>query len=105
MDKSAFIEAIKNIGTCEDDTQRLELLSALNEEVSKDYDKLTELETSNEALTTDNENLRSANMKLFLRIGESKSDEEVRKDSTGIKEDKETKREFKDLFDEKGGIK
>lgn len=99
MDKVTFQNKIKEIGTCEDEMQRRELLTQLEEAVSPDYDRLTELETTNETLTSDNETLRSANMKLFLRVGDHKAD---KKDD--FEEEKE-KREFKNLFNEKGGIK
>lgn len=98
MDKVTFQTKINEIGTCEDDVQRRELLTQLQEEVTGDYDRLTQLETTNNQLTSDNESLRSANMKLFLRVGDHKAEE---KDEF---EDK-PKREFKNLFNEKGGIK
>lgn len=100
MDKVTFQNKLKAIGTCEDEAQRRELLTQLEEEASSDYDRLSELQTTNETLTSDNETLRSANMKLFLRVGDhNKSD---KKDD--FDEGKE-KREFKNLFNEKGGIK
>ena len=99
MDKITVQNKIKEIGTCEDETQRRELLTQLEEAVSSDYDRLTELETTNETLNSDNESLRSANMKLFLRVGDHKAG-----GTDPIEEPKE-KREFKNLFNEKGGIK
>ena len=100
MDKVTFQNRISEIGTCEDEAMRRELLTQLQEEVNGDYDRLTELETSNSQLTSDNESLRSANMKLFLRIGDHKAPE------NGLGEDEpKEKREFKNLFNEKGGIK
>lgn len=100
MDKVTFGQKISEIGTCEDETQRRELLTQLQEEVNGDYDRLTDLETTNSQLSSDNESLRSANMKLFLRIGDHKAPED---DPLG--DDKKEKREFKNLFNEKGGIK
>ena len=98
MDKTALINRITEIGTCEDETQRRELLTQLQEEAEQDYDRLSQLEETNNQLTSVNEDLRSANMKLFLRIGDHKAQDQ------GSFEDK-PKREFKNLFDEKGGIK
>jgi len=100
MDKTEFNNKITAIGSCEDDTQRRELLAQLLEEGSSDYDRLTELETSVDTLKQDNEDLRSANMKLFLRVGDSKK---PTKDETD--DEPPVKREFKNLFNEKGGIK
>ena len=99
MDKVTFQRRISEIGTCEDEATRREMLTQLQEEVNGDYDRLDNLEATNTQLTADNESLRSANMKLFLRIGDHKAPEE------DTLEDKKEKREFKNLFNEKGGIK
>lgn len=99
MDKVTFQRKISEIGTCEDEAQRREMLTQLQEEVTGDYDRLTDLEATNNQLTSDNESLRSANMKLFLRVGDHKA-----QDNDPF-EDKKEKREFKNLFNEKGGIK
>ena len=101
MDKVTFQQRISAIGTCEDETQRRELLTQLQEDATADYDRLTELENTNSQLTSDNETLRSANMRLFLRIGDHKE-----QDNGSLEDGKEKeKREFKNLFNEKGGIK
>lgn len=103
MDKKAFQDKITEIGTCEDDVRRRELLAELSDEGAADYDRMAELTAQNEAHTKDNEALREANMKLFLRIG-SKSREEGVKDEYGAEPPKE-KLKFEDLFNEKGGLK
>lgn len=100
MDKVTFQSKISEIGTCEDETTRRELLAQLQEEVNGDYDRLTDLETTNSQLTSDNETLRSANMKLFLRIGDHKA-----QNNGSFEDEPKDKREFKNLFNEKGGIK
>lgn len=105
MLKDDFLSRITEIGSCEDDVQRRELLSQLSEEAGKDYDNLATLEATNRTLSDDNEKLRSANMKLFLRVGESKDPAEKVKDETGIKEGDKTKRSFDNLFNEKGVLK
>lgn len=99
MDKVELTNRIQEIGTCEDNAQRLELLTQLRENLETDYDRLTNLEAQNNQLSSDNEDLRSANMKLFLRIGEHKAPVD-----DPLDEPKE-KREFKNLFNEKGIIK
>jgi hypothetical protein len=101
MDKVTFQNRISQIGTCEDEATRRELLSQLQEDMNVDFDRMTELETTNNQLTSDNESLRSANMKLFLRIGDHKAQDNGSLDDGEPKE----KREFKNLFNEKGGIK
>jgi len=100
MDKATLINKIKAIGSCESDSDRLELLTQLQEECVQDYDRFSEIEQANTTLTSDNESLRSANMKLFLRIGEK----EPQKDKNPLDDGKE-KRKFNDLFNEKGEIK
>lgn len=105
MEKQEFLEKITEIGTCEDDVKRRELLTSLSEDVSKDYDELTSLAESNATLTQERETLREANMKLFLRVGEDKDSSTVKENETGIKNEQIKKLSFNDLFDEKGGIK
>ena len=103
MDKEILINKITEIGTCNDDAIRRELLATFQEDLCKDYDEHTSIREANVQLTSDNEALRSANMKLFLRVGEQKSAEEIAKEKGFEEPDK--KLEFKDLFDEKGNIK
>lgn len=105
MEKQEFIEALTQIGTCEDDVQRRELITALQDEAVKDYDSLSAMTEQNATLTADVESLREANMKMFLRLGESKSGAEILQNSTGIEDKPKEKRKFEDLFDEKGGLK
>lgn len=104
MEKVDFLNRLTAIGSCEDDVERRELLSALSEEASKDYDTLATLTTTNETLLNDNEKLRNANMKLFLRVGEEKDEADTKKNNTGVKDEPE-KRNFSDLFDKEGRIK
>ena len=100
MDKLEFANKIQAIGSATSDADRLELLAQLQEEAEKDYDRFTAIDNTNKQLSSDNEDLRSANMKLFKRIGVQKGTE---KDD--IDEDKNKKLKYEDLFDEKGGLK
>lgn len=104
MDKECLRSRIAEIGTCEDEAQRRELLTQLEEEASKDYDEFSSIKDRNEELIKNNEDLRSANMKLFLRMGSPKTPEEVAREK-GEEFQPEDKKEFKDLFDEKGNLK
>lgn len=101
MDKNEFLQAIREIGTCEDDVQRRDMLNDLQNNVSSIFDENTSLTERNTSLTTDNETLRSANMKLFLQVG---SDEPNTPNGSEVDKAKE-KRKFEDLFNEKGEIK
>lgn len=104
MDKTEFNEAIKAIGTCEDEVQRRSLLLELEENVSSIFDSNSELTELNTKLSEANESLKSDNMKLFLKVGETKTEAESFKDKTGLEKPKE-KLKFEDLFDDKGGLK
>ena len=110
MDKDAFLDKIKEIGTCEDEVNRRTLLSELSESVSEVFDTVSEnantIESLNKTIEQNNsdmESLRQANMDLFKRIGGTKTPQEINKDN-GFEEEK-PKRKYDDLFDEKGMIK
>lgn len=99
MDKQEFLNKITEIGSCEDEVSRRELLTELSDEGTKLFDRNAELDSSNRQLSDDNEKLRSANMKLFLKVGESRQPE-ADPDTQPTE-----KRKFSDLFNEKGGLK
>lgn len=77
-------------------------VSTVLSELIEDYNTVTaETETARttaEKLTADNEKLRQANMNLFLKVGETKKEEET-------KQDEDNKPTFEDLFDENGNLK
>lgn len=76
------------------------ILAELKEDYAKEAaEKTTALSTA-EKLTTDNETLRDANMKLFLKVGEKHADEPGKK-----KENEDDTPKFENLFDEKGNLK
>lgn len=100
MTKEEFQNIIKEIGTCEDEAQRREMLTSLEENTSPIFDSVDELTSRNTSLTEDNESLRSANMKLFLRVG-GRTQEDVRHDEHN---EEPKKLKFEDLFNEKGGL-
>ena len=80
-------------------------LSMLLTRLSEDYEEvLTESETNASTvatLTKDNEQLRSVNMQLFLKVGHEK--EKTEEPETEV--DEEESSSFDDLFDEKGVLK
>jgi len=99
MNKNDFTERLQAIGTEEDEAQRRELIAQLIEDGGKDYDDhAAAIETRDKALK-DCEDLRATNMKLFLRVGENKEP-----DVNPNKQPPE-KRNFDNLFNEKGGLK
>lgn len=105
MDKQGFLDKLKAIGLSEDDVERRTMLSELEDEVTRVYDENSNLTKSNQSVLEDNEKLRSANMQLFLRVGENKTPEQVNLDTTGVKDEVHEPRRFENLFDEKGGLK
>lgn len=105
MTKEEFNALVQQIGTTESETDRRELLAQLSEGAGADYDNFSEATRQVEQLTNDNETLRSANMKLFLRVG-GKTPEESIKDTTGADpEPPKEKLKFEDLLNDKGELK
>ena len=106
MDKQAFLDKLKESGTSEDETVRRDIIADLTDEVSRVYDENSSLTESNKSYVEDNEKLRSANMKLFLRVGEEKSPQEINEGKTGVKNEATPEpRKFSNLFNDKGGLK
>lgn len=99
LTKQEFQERITAIGTCEDETERRELLASLSEDGAEIYDDFDTAEAARVAAQNDNEKLREANMKLFLRVGDHDKAEPPPGTQTT------PKRKFSDLFNEKGGLK
>lgn len=104
MDRETFLNTLTSIGTSEDEVERRTLLASLTDEVNRVYDENSTLTESNNKYIEDNEKLRSANMQLFLKVGETKTPEDITKDKTGLDKGKDP-RKFEDLFNEKGMIK
>lgn len=100
MTKEEMIAAIQQVGTCENDTERLTLLSDLQDGLTSDYDSLEAITNERDSLKNDNEDLRRANMKLFLKVGQKDTSDDLPQE-----DEQKEKRKFEDLFDEKGGIK
>ena len=105
MDKDQFLEMVNLIGTTEDETERREKLAQLKDDLSSVFDNNFSLSEENNKYKEENEKLRSANMELFLRVGSNKTPEEIKKDQVGEVEKTPEPRNFKDLFNDKGGLK
>ena len=99
MNKAEFTERCQAIGTCEDETQRRDLLAQLIADGEKDYDDHAAAVTAKDQALADNEALRAANMRLFLQVGERREP-----DVDPTKQPPE-KRTYNNLFDEKGRLK
>ena len=99
MNKTEFTERLQQIGTCEDETQRREMIAQLIEDGGNDYDDHAAAVAARDQAQADNESLREANMKLFKRIGDH-NNPDVDPDPKPAE-----KRKFENLFNDKGGIK
>lgn len=96
MTKEELLQSIQAIGTCEDDVERRALLTDFKDAIVNDYDNFCETMNKVTQLESDNEHLRSANMKLFLKVGgQSESQQQTKNESL----------KFSDLFNEKGELK
>ena len=99
MNKAEFTERLQAIGTEEDEAQRRELIAQLIDDGGADYDAHAAAVTERDQALQDCEQLRAANMRLFLRVGENR-EPEVNPNPTPTE-----KRSFNDLYDNKGGLK
>lgn len=96
---TALIQKIRQ--SLSDEGQVSTLLAQLSEDYTNVLADSAEKTTKAEQLTKDNESLRSANMQLFLKVGNNPGPE--KKDPEDKPEDK--KLSFENLFNEKGGLK
>ncbi len=101
MDKETFLNVIKEIGTLEDDVERRTKLTELSDNISAIFDENYTLTETNKKYAEDNEKLRSANMQLFLRVGENKEEST----QAEYEEKEQEPRKFENLFDDKGNLK
>ena len=80
-----------------------ELLTTLSDDYDQTLTASEQAATNVQNLTNDNENLRKANMKLFLRVGET--EKETHKEEDKSDETDEAKPiPFESLFNEKGEL-
>lgn len=99
LTKQEFLDRLQAIGTCTDDVERRTLLANLSEDGGGIYDDYDTAETARAAAVADNEKLREANMKLFLRVGDHKEP------ATPAKAEPAPEMKYEDLFNEKGELK
>lgn len=102
LTKDELITKIIDIGTVTDDVERRTHLADIKDEVSGLYDTYVSLVEENEKFKADNETLRTANMQLFLRVGEKREDDTQ---SQQQKDSDINNLKYEDLFDEKGDLK
>lgn len=99
MNKQEFLDRFNAIGQMEDAAQMRTALAEMCDDVTAVFDSNEELTTQNQQFATDNESLRSANMRLFLQVGEQRKPDEPTPEPP-----KPVKMSFDSLFDDKGNI-
>ena len=104
MDKNSFIESIKEIGSCEDNVERLTKLTSLQDEISKVFDDKEGLEskiqTLEDSIKSKDEEVTKAQkyaMDMFLKVGEQKEASQVLSENNGIKEEKKEYKSYEEL--------
>lgn len=102
MDKDAFLEKIKEIGSYETPEEMRAGIAELSNSIGEVYDKNTELSEQHEHDTIEMEAIRQANMKLFTQLGTDKTPAKQAEEQTGLKQETVERRKFENLFDDKG---
>ena len=100
MKKEELQKLFKEIGECSSIEDARSKIVDAQKEVEKDYDEHETILAERDSLKTDNENLRQANMKLFLQVG-SKEDPEDKGKQDPADEDLK----YENLFNDDGTIK
>lgn len=99
MNKAEFTERLQAIGTEADEAQRRELIAQLIDDGGSDYDAHEAAVTARDHAQQRVADLQELNKQLFLRIGEKKQPED------DPEKKPPEKRNYNNLFDDKGGIK
>lgn len=103
MDRKEFEDKIKEIGTCEDEVKRRELLTELNDSAVSVFDDNETLRAENTKQKEDNEKLIESNRKYFMRLETQRTSKQELEDNTGIQE--QEKKEYKSYDEIMKGLK
>lgn len=104
MDKDAFLEKIKEVGSMESAEEMRAGLAELQNGVAEIYDSNATLLEQHEHDTKEMEAIRQANMKLFTQLGTDKTPAKQAEEQTGLKQEPVERRKFENLFDDKGNF-
>lgn len=102
MDKDAFLEKIKEVGSLETAEEMRAGLAEIQNGVAEVYDNNTKLSEQHEHDTIEMEAIRQANMKLFTQLGTDKTPAKQAEEQTGLKQETVERRKFENLFNDKG---
>lgn len=104
MDKEAFLEKIKEVGSFETPEEMRAGLAEISQGVSEVFDSNTTLTEQHDNDLKEMEAIRQANMKLFTQLGTEKTPKEQTEEQTGLKQEPVERRKFENLFDDKGNF-
>ena len=104
MDKDAFLEKIKEVGSMETAEEMRAGLAEIQNGVAEIYDSNTSLKEQHEHDTIEMEAIRQANMKLFTQLGTDTTPAKQAEEQTGLKQETVERRKFEDLYDDKGNF-
>lgn len=107
MDKETFLNSISEIGKCEDDAERRNLLVKLSDDATKIFDTQDSLNAQivelNDSVTKANERVEKVqeyNMELYKRLDVQKDDDSF-EHATGVKKEEPVKtKSFEELAKE-----
>ena len=105
MDKEAFNEKIKEIGSLESAEEMRASLAELTNGLAEMFDTNASLTEQHEADLKEMEAIRQANMRLFTQIGSQKTPQEQAEDQTGLKQETVERRKFETLLNHEGGFR
>lgn len=105
MDKDAFAEKIKEIGSFETIEEVRAGLVELSNGVSEIYDANAQLTDQHENDKKEMEAIRQANMKLFTQFGTDKTPAKQAEEQTGLKQEPVERRKFENLLKHEGDLK
>ena len=106
MTREEMLNKLTEIGTCEDVTDRISMLTSLSDEVGKVFDNIDGLNNTITTLNQETENyktsiakLQEVNMDLFKRVGANNQNSTPNIPSGNEGDgDEDTKLKFEDLF-------
>lgn len=102
MDKDAFLEKIKEVGSFETPEEMRAGLAEISQGVSEVFDSNISLTEQHDNDLKEMEAIRQANMKLFTQLGTDKTPKQQTEEQTGLKQEPVERRKFENLFDDKG---
>ena len=99
MNEQEMLNMLTEIGTCEDDATRRQMLTELTDGVKGVFGSLSTVTAENETLEKNNKQLQEYNMQLYLRVNDPG------KQTQHTKPEPAKELKYENLFNENGGLK